>query len=1510
MEIKAAQLIPRGMNQDLSISKFNPELSYENKNIRITPRDNNSFLSIETERGNSLVATSISIEGICIGYAVLNNYLILFTTQPGATSPDRIYRIKDLVTTILLFNGNLGFNINNPIETLPYFETDAVQKVYWVDGINQTRVINFMATSETIASWSNDSFNFAPTMALNETVEVIQKPTGGAFASGMIQYGFTYFNAHSPQTNLFHVTDLFSTSSADRALSAEEISPVSFKITLSNLDANFEYVRVYSIHRSSWNTLPSVKIIGDFLKPSDDTSMIIYDNGDMGYDTSLDVLLYLGGEDVILGSITSKDNVFFGANIKLNRDISILEDLKTLKNPDGTYSGISLNWVNRTTPLILEDKDSAINPSYYYLPYSLPLSSGQTTHFKNGQYYRIGFQAQHQTGKWSEPIYIGQDYKCDRQYITMLEETATTGKVKLFLNKGELTLPSAVLKVLYDNGYKKVRPIMAIPSLSDRQILAQGIVTNTLAWDTQRQKNAPFSIVDYMARPSIFDRDALASTFVENAGIIPTDELGLANFTHLMPLVSEVQGTRWDGEIVKELPGEDEKPAFFIDQNMLNLWSPDLEYGNSLDPYLTGDLSLKIIGLANVTTSTVSSYYEDSDGNTGQISGKLYNTAYVTDATINKNSGAQMLVNLDVPNVPGYIWPYNLKKVGYTDSNTVIEPITLKKKHYALKTYALYNTFFTPSITNLTYPINKPALLNTNDSYKVIPYRTNKSDFNGSIIYAKHYDDLIYSPQSVYDPDTQTTAIKTLNTRFAYNSNTHLLFSLKDYYENNGYKTRVLPSLLWNESANTPTTVVQVDVKVASQSAAPTEEPNEYDIEIKYEIRISNITEMPDDDSIILGCKVWLYPSPVPAGPTQDLTMPDGGFYDLSAGDPPTLLHTFTKSEYLNQLAGSGLTYYTVDFTDTIVSTAEGTPFNSTNINTNIVIDSEDISKYTITGESAPVNFTNIEYPTPTWRVDQTPVVKYYKEYMNVRTMLYNTGNPNMVNSGKGLPYFLIGEIIKPVDLTTLYGGNTVEALENNLWIPCGPANKITKADEVYSVPTLQLTEGDTYVRRYDCLRIFPDNEELVNKVTNVASFLCESYINMDGRYDRNRFNPDVSTSRLSNFGLMNMVYSQPNNIFNYRILDENMFLSKEFNNQVTWTLEKMNGELVDSWANLTMLSTIDLDGSLGPINAIKTFNNEIVTFQDKGIARILFNSRVMVQTSDDTPIELANNGKVSGFRYITNQMGCKNKWSIKETKSGLYFIDSLNKSINSYTGESISDVSLTKGFKAWGYNNLNESNILFNIPNGTHNVNLNNFVTSYNRLQGEVYFTNKDLSLGYSEMLESFPSFYSYENTPYMFNVLDNFIALKSVYDTGTSKYISKLYKQNNGNYSSFFGTLQSSYIHYLVNPDPMLDKVFNNLDFRADGFDMDSNGAHLPNKTFTSIRAWNEYQDTNTVAFTVNSNIFKKFRIWRCAIPRSTGTINRIRNPWTNLKLTFTPSINENVKLVMHDLIVKYTI
>ena len=86
----------KGMQRDLTVSKFNPEFAFDTQNIRITARDGNNLLSVTNEKGTKelvLKSTSgevTSVEGTLIGYNVLNEYLTLFTT--GDT--DRIYRAE------------------------------------------------------------------------------------------------------------------------------------------------------------------------------------------------------------------------------------------------------------------------------------------------------------------------------------------------------------------------------------------------------------------------------------------------------------------------------------------------------------------------------------------------------------------------------------------------------------------------------------------------------------------------------------------------------------------------------------------------------------------------------------------------------------------------------------------------------------------------------------------------------------------------------------------------------------------------------------------------------------------------------------------------------------------------------------------------------------------------------------------------------------------------------------------------------------------------------------------------------------------------------------------------------------------------------------------------------------------------------------------------------------------------------------------------------------------------
>ena len=124
-----------GMQKDNSISAFNPKYSYDNKNIRITSLDDNTQLSVVNEKGTSLLSVintsdgdSFTIIGKPIGYNVIDEELILFTTQSTeeditTSTNNNIYKLNRLTASII--GGYLGIdyeivNVINPLleETL------------------------------------------------------------------------------------------------------------------------------------------------------------------------------------------------------------------------------------------------------------------------------------------------------------------------------------------------------------------------------------------------------------------------------------------------------------------------------------------------------------------------------------------------------------------------------------------------------------------------------------------------------------------------------------------------------------------------------------------------------------------------------------------------------------------------------------------------------------------------------------------------------------------------------------------------------------------------------------------------------------------------------------------------------------------------------------------------------------------------------------------------------------------------------------------------------------------------------------------------------------------------------------------------------------------------------------------------------------------------------------------------------------------------------------------------
>ena len=242
----------QGLKRDNHQIRQKTEFLWDALNIRITNRDDSTLFSITNEKGTTGPIVTL-IGSKYVGHCVLGKYLIVFTTRLDDKFPSihRIEKDNRGFKHIVLFKGENTENLwsaDNPIQTLGSYETDLVQKVYWIDGKHQPRVINIMLPElkkiefeegEDVTEklgFKDTSFDFVQTLKLEEKVTVTKQYGNGMFAPGVIQYAFTYYNKYGQESNIFYTTPLYYVSHKDRGGKADEKISNSFKITIDNLD--------------------------------------------------------------------------------------------------------------------------------------------------------------------------------------------------------------------------------------------------------------------------------------------------------------------------------------------------------------------------------------------------------------------------------------------------------------------------------------------------------------------------------------------------------------------------------------------------------------------------------------------------------------------------------------------------------------------------------------------------------------------------------------------------------------------------------------------------------------------------------------------------------------------------------------------------------------------------------------------------------------------------------------------------------------------------------------------------------------------------------------------------------------------------------------------------------------------------------------------------------------------------------------------------------------------------
>jgi hypothetical protein len=120
---------------------------------------------------------------------------------------------------------------------------------------------------------------------------------------------------------------------------------------------------------------------------------------------------------------------------------------------------------------------------------------------------------------------------------------------------------------------------------------------------------------------------------------------------------------------------------------------------------------------------------------------------------------------------------------------------------------------------------------------------------------------------------------------------------------------------------------------------------------------------------------------------------------------------------------------------------------------------------------------------------------------------------------------------------------------------------------------------------------------EEVNGITDVISFMVETRINLEGRHDSNKADKPHFHILPSNFNLINKAYTQKNNFFEYYGVDYDRIEVNKYPNLISWSKTKTVGEIIDTWLNMNLSYTLDLDGNNGKITSLQNYNGNILAF-------------------------------------------------------------------------------------------------------------------------------------------------------------------------------------------------------------------------------------------------------------------------------------------------------------------------
>jgi hypothetical protein len=289
-------------------------------------------------------------------------------------------------------------------------------------------------------------------------------------------------------------------------------------------------------------------------------------------------------------------------------------------------------------------------------------------------------------------------------------------------------------------------------------------------------------------------------------------------------------------------------------------------------------------------------------------------------------------------------------------------------------------------------------------------------------------------------------------------------------------------------------------------------------------------------------------------------------------------------------------------------------------------------------------------------------------------------------------------------------------------------------------------------------------------------------------------------------------------------------------------------------------------------------FNDKLVYFQDKAFGLFSVNDRSLISDQASAQLVLGTGGVLDRYTYASTSCGCKDKFTVVSSKSGLYWYDRLINSIYRYS-DNLTNLSRVKELQSY-------------LDNSTTVVGTFSAIAHSDLKNDEILFTflkvgaTNGFTISYNELVDAFVSFYDFVPTiyiPYKYRYLTT---TNTFYNgVGFDRNHLFLHDSNTAERCYFYALAVGVAVRYvdstlklLFNPDYELTKVFDNVYYLSNVYDGTTD---IFANTFATVRFYDDFQNTDYVTLTPGTNIRRRERGWFFAVPRNVVDINVSSNP-----------------------------